>query len=612
MRLTPKKLRLFNALKERRFTTTARILGEAKAKGARVTIINVDGAGAAWWNPTQKEITLNDANPKAKNAKTSLIYQRAKLFHELFHLLFTTNEKLRGKLHAKSRKPDRYLWISNALEDGRIEYHGGKLYEGTTWYIRTILEQLVVSDSNDSGLLIYVRTKLWRNAAEAKFWRKYEAQINEAITASKSDAVWQIAYDIVEDMEAKPDPVCHCPDCGAVMPPKGAMHLLCMASGKMSVCPTCGATQTTTQGEGEGQGGEGEGESESTDGGEDGNEGASEDTDGDTNGEDSDGGEDASESCEDDGESDGESSEDDSGEEATTEGEEGDSGSDASPSEPPSGNQPTDEDFERQIKEMVEDALERIDDEVEEELDELAEELNTYQEEQEYLDASEENAAAELTEVFCSILVESKRQKYAPCEQGGMLDPQRLVATQTGGEYQHEEIEKLSQPHIAILVDESCSMEMIAPQVSAAARVVNGAIQSSGAKSITISFGGTEGIHSCACVPLEGFKCKGWDTPTGRGLRAAHDWLTAEDARRGMVIVLTDGDPTNHRDAMLQFEDLRNDGFYVLNVLLGGAGENAKDSEQREMSHDWVSIQNPSDLVRALEVPLDNFMSGMI
>jgi hypothetical protein len=79
-----------------------------------------------------------------------------------------------------------------------------------------------------------------------------------------------------------------------------------------------------------------------------------------------------------------------------------------------------------------------------------------------------------------------------------------------------------------------------------------------------------------------------------------------------MVIVLTDGDPTNHRDAMLQFEDLRNDGFYVLNVLLGGAGENANDSEQREMSHDWVSIQNPSDLVRVLEAPLDNFMSGVI
>ena len=197
---------IWRSPKERRFTGTARVLGGKLGEKATVEVISQKGGAPAWCSPSGK-IVINDAVPAQRTEKLSLIWERAKLYHEILHLLYTSDDDMRRQLAGQSSDPQKYLWISNALEDGRIEYHGGKLYQGITWYIRVILKELVRENSAASGLLIYVRTKMWRNPKEEAFWKKYEAQIDSAITAGESSVVWLITKDIVEDMEAqKPKP----------------------------------------------------------------------------------------------------------------------------------------------------------------------------------------------------------------------------------------------------------------------------------------------------------------------------------------------------------------------------------------------------------------------
>lgn len=580
------KKALFDTLKARRFTGTARTLGETLAEGVQVQIVNQPNGSAAWWNSTERIIVLNDAMPAAKDDKESLVWQRAKLFHELFHVLFTTKERVRQDYCLKANNRDRYLWVSNALEDGRIEYHGGKLFEGTIWFIRTLLKHLVREKSADSGLLIYVRTKLWRNAAEGKFWAKYQAQIDEAITAPNSSIVWKIAFDIVQDMH-KPQP--KQPQSQPPSPPQPP-------SDDEGEC-----TPSNDQGNDEGESeesdeeGEGMGEGES-------DEKESEEGEEQGNGEPTDTPEDAEEDSE--GEGGGKSS-NEAGDTSTEQ---------QTPPQPPTGKQPFDDDVRQEIKDMIEQALDEVDQEVSDELVELQQEMATFVQEQEYVSNAEANAAEELTEVFASLLVESSHEHFEPTTHG-KLDPRRLLEVYTGGVFCHERNERLAQPHIVLLIDESCSMEYSAEKVSEAARILNGAIQACGAKSVAISFGqehdDTVVIHPV--VPKEGFKCDGYHTPTHAALKAAHQWLTEESARRGMVIVITDGIPTVQRAANRAFEDLQNDGFYVLDVLIG---KHCREpiilpiEKIKRMCHEWVFCENAKDLVRQVDAPLGNFISG--
>lgn len=576
---------LYIALKERRFTTTARVLGEEKAIGAKVRIMP-SGQHAAWWDAGTRTITLNDGMPQPKNAKEALIWERAKLYHELFHVMFTTGEKLRGELYKKSKDGNRYLWVSNVLEDGRIEYHGCKQYEGTQWYIRTLLAQLVREKSPDSGLLIYVRTKLWRNAEEGKFWSKFQHLIDEAITAPTSETAWRNAAVIVDAMFTPKPKVCTCPDCGAPMPDLSHARL----NMAMSVCATCGATSSD---DGGGDGGGDGGNGTPTDDGDDTG------TPSPTNDGDIDDG--ATQSPED-----GDSDTDGGG--AGNSGGDEDKDDTGDPSALPDPNAPTDKDVEKELDDMVEDAKNQIDQEVEDELVQLDNEAESYVQEQEYIDPVEEQSARELTDVFSSLLVESERQKYVLCKIGARLDTRRLIETQTGGDFMQEPIEKLSQPHIVLLVDESSSMRHLEYYVSSAARILNGAIQASGSDSVAISFGGAwANFVPMKIIPKTGFSCNGGSTPTGRGLNAAHQWLNQQNATRGMVIVLTDGHPSWRKDAMLEFNSLAEEGYFVLNVLLGGL---KGDANMLEMCHRFISIKDIAKLVRVIEEPLGEFLSG--
>jgi len=562
-------------LKERRFTTTARVLGELAAADIKVTVTD-KGSHAAWWEPTTRTIVLNDSMPATSREEQILVWERAKLYHELFHVMFTTHDAERAQFTAKANDSGKYLWISNVLEDGRIEYHGCKLYEGTRWYIRTLLKELVRENSAASGLLLYVRTRLWRNAKEEAFWAPYQSLIEEAITADSSLRVWEIAYEITNRMY-KPQPK---------QPPQPPQEP--QGDGQSeSEEPTEGTDTEPVSPEDESEEGE-----EGEDSGETGNESESEE--------------------DEEGEEDGEDEEDGGMDESipSDEPEQTQGGQQSSPSEPPTvDSDEVEEEVREEIENMVEEALNEVEEEVNEELTDLQAELADYEEPQGYADRAEECNAGMLVETFNSVLVESARTRFTPCLRGGMLDSRRYPAVVAGGSCMQRREEKPSQPHIVLCIDESGSMQPIKDKLSAAARVLNGGIAGCGARSAIFGFGDYK-AKAYGVVPTEGFECDGADTPTHEALRAALGWLDGEQARHGLVIVVTDGAPTMYGLAMKAFEAVRQAGYFVLNVQVGAAAKAVGAARLRTMCHQWICIDNVGDLVRALEQPLAAFMAG--
>jgi hypothetical protein len=148
-------------------------------------------------------------------------------------------------------------------------------------------------------------------------------------------------------------------------------------------------------------------------------------------------------------------------------------------------------------------------------------------------------------------------------------------------------------------------------QLSQAARILNGSIQACGAKSICYTFGETSdnAVREYKTIPTEDFY-SGHGTPTYNGLLAAREWLNQEQAKRGMVIVITDGASSAPSLTEKRFQELSNDGYYVLNVLLGGDDDPEFVKAMRSMCHDYVCVADASGLVRGLEEPIGNFISG--
>jgi hypothetical protein len=588
--------KIFNALKERRFSTTVRVLGEEKACHASVKIVSQKGTAPAWWDATNNRITLNDAEPHQRNEKLTLIWERGKLYHELFHLIFTTDMELRQQLSLKSRDTSKFLWISNALEDGRIEWHGDRLYEGCTPYIRTVLQELADEESAMSGLLIYVRTRLWRNRKEQQFWAKYEPLINQCVEAPSSAFVWNAAFSIVEDMvqnqpkQPEPQP--------STLENKDSDEQ--SAGDEQSDQSDQPSNEEPQDDAGQDEQGQDSGESKEEDG------------------EDSDESDESSDESEDSDESDEFDESDENGEDDFPEPPKVEADKDSTQESEDEGKSdlesvPTsmDENVRSEIDDMVDDAMQKVEQEVKDELVELNQELADYEVPQEYASHVEESDATELGELFNSLQVESSRQRYQPCKYGGTLDPDRLIDTRTDGMFMHESVDRPAQPHIVLLIDESCSMEPSRHEVSEAARILCGAIRASGAKSVAVSFGNWSGGKQVAIhpvIPVEGLRCDGNSTPTHLGLRAAAQWLEEQQARRGMVIVVTDGSPDSPTAAGAAFEDLKANGYYVLNVVMGihVSGEDTL----RLMCHEFVRVNTARELLATLEPPLSGFMAG--
>lgn len=226
--------------KQERFQLSARILAEENIK---VLVVNrPDLQVNADFNTSTKILRLNEAYPaKEKNEVTELIYDRAKLFHEIGHALYTDRKsKLRGELAQKSKDPETFLTVSGLLEDGRQERILKSEYKGTGPYLDALTAVSTNAQKMDvlNGIALYVRHGFWRNETEAKFFAPFTEAIDKAVAADHTDVPVQVGYDIVEAISRlgpRPQPP----------PPQ--------------------PTQPDPEGEtGEGDEGDGEGESEKT------------------------------------------------------------------------------------------------------------------------------------------------------------------------------------------------------------------------------------------------------------------------------------------------------------------------------------------------------------
>lgn len=204
--LTTKQEEQLEKAKESRFTLSSRIL---TGKNINVNVINQLGEkNSAFIDMNTLQLTLNEALPKADNPVIGLIYDRGKLYHELGHALYTVKGN-REKLMEKSCNPQRFLDVSNVLEDGRIERLMSENFKGTSSFFDSLLNVLMSEAIQDKGkaspfasLVLYVRKKAWRNSSDAKYWSRFETLINEAVACDNSNRVCQIAFEIVEALNS--------------------------------------------------------------------------------------------------------------------------------------------------------------------------------------------------------------------------------------------------------------------------------------------------------------------------------------------------------------------------------------------------------------------------
>jgi hypothetical protein len=394
----------------------------------------------------------------------------------------------------------------------------------------------IVKEANPSeidGLILYVRTKLWRNAKEAAFWKPYEAQIEEALSAKHADKLCKIAYDIVE----------------AAFPPKP---------------PEPEGKKPEPQEEGEGDKGEGEG-------GQDSQSEEKEPTEAQESEESQSGEEPKGEDESDEGEE-GEEGEEAQGEssESESEGEGSDESSVNAGSQSQSEPDEVEAKAKKAIEQIVNAAMKKVAEETLGDLEAIVEEAESYEPTQEY--ASDEEAAAsdEVAETFSSLRVELDRVRFVEGK-AGKLNMSKLPAALTTQRCFQTVEDSPSLPHVALLLDVSSSMhhEDRIGKLSVAARVLNGALIRCGISHKVITFGGIGELHEHTTINAsKALPCHGC-TPTGQAMEAALDWFDAEQVQNGLVVVVTDGAPTDLPSVVEQKERATANGHYAIGILIG-------------------------------------------
>lgn len=193
--------------KNKRFTLTARLLGEKKTT---VQIIDDKSCMPAIYDTSNDLLYLNEAHPRTTDKVKALIYDRGKLFHELGHCRWTqkecNRETLANQLEAENGENARgqFMAMSNVLEDGRIERLLRLKWEGAGKYLDTLLSDCVgdggpnpVADSPFGSLPLYVRKGVFKNETDAKFWEPYLKDIETARTSVTTRNVCKIAADLI-------------------------------------------------------------------------------------------------------------------------------------------------------------------------------------------------------------------------------------------------------------------------------------------------------------------------------------------------------------------------------------------------------------------------------
>jgi uncharacterized protein YegL len=551
-----------NYAKEKRFTLSASLLAD---KPTQVRVINNEGAPPAAYNPSTKNIMLNEAWPKTDNEVTRLIFNRANLYHEVDHALFTKGDAKRRKLAEQSKDRDTFLAVSNILEDGRIEWLGKQKFPGSGDFLDSVLVEatkLWKADNKIEGLICYSRTTMFRNQTDADYWQPYKAKIDKAIRALTTSAMLDIAFELSE----------------AISPDKP----------KQPEQPQQGDAQNEPQNGDEGEQGEGDSqtqqdksESQNEEQGE-----TSNDSDANDEGDESENGangksDDNDEAEGDEGQGDSESDEDSGsegeGEQSESEDEASDEQSEStSASNSKRGDEkPSDIDGEvwEKIKQIAAQAMSNVKDVAKADLQAILDEAETYEPEQGYASGEESGSADELASIFASLAVESARTRYQS-SRAGLLNSASLASALTDRRCFHKREDTPSVPNVVLLLDTSSSMDNSASALTSAARVLNGALRKAKVNVKVITFGGS-GHDVARCLkefktlPVDAPLLTDGGTPTGEAMRAANDWLETQASTRGLVIVATDGQPNNASMVADEVQRAEQANGYVVGVLIG-------------------------------------------
>jgi hypothetical protein len=552
--------RFITQAKENRFTLSSRILAD---EGISVQVINSLNDAPADYNLATKVLRLNEARPKAKNPVDALVYDRGKLFHELGHALFTIDKAgLRERLANQSKTPQEFLDLSNVLEDGRIERLVCKDWQGAKGYLDALLHNMLADGASDSpinGLVLYVRTGLFRNEGEKKYWQPYMKEIDKALAAASVADVCQIADEI----------------CKKLYKPK----------------------DQNPQGNGEGQGkGKGNNQSDDKNQGEDQGKEENEGT---------------GDSGNDTGKSGEKSEEENETESEASENGGGSSSGDKSQSEGKTDGK-IDSDVQDLIDEIVQQAKDQVKDEAQSDYESIlieAEELSK-NEVQEFANSDEENNADELASMFTSLLVEVNRTKYTPAREG-LLNSLALANALTSRKCFHMREESLGTPYVALCIDCSGSQNSRMNRLSEACRILYGALQKAKIETKIITYG--SGCIELNVIPKNGLHTLG-STATHSAMKIANNWFEEKQAERALMVVLTDGAPdleTSCQDQKRRCETLNG---YVLGVRVGFQMKDAGEcfgGGLQDQFHTYFNLPDVSKLPQAMETPLEQFLTGV-
>ncbi len=478
--------------------------------------------------------------------------------------MHTTSDQ-RGDYAKRSRNPQAFLSVSNVLEDGRIEALLKRDWPGSANYLDALLASMLQQNEIGAcplgGLVLYVRTKLWRNNVDAKFWQGHEGEIAQAIAAPDAIKVYEIAFNLVEALYGDAPKQTEGQQTQAPQDDEGGESSQAPAQEKQDAIEGEQESAASEQ--------ESEGDASDSDEGEEGaSEGLGEGDESSDEGEASENEGETSESGEGEGEGEGEASA--SGEDTSEDTSEaardyGDaSGADASEGQPESVSGET----WQKVKEIVASAMDNVKGETEGDLKAIITDAINAEPSQDFASGPECASASELTAMFESLAVEAARTLPVNTK-AGILNTQALASALTTRKCFYRCDETPEPPAVALLIDVSASMGGRRDEAATqAARVLNGALVGAKIKAKVFTFGGSDELTEYRNVPIEPFICHG-GTPTGCAVKAALDWLEGEGAQRSLVIVATDGAPNDKAQVVAQRKRAGDMGAYLIGVLIG-------------------------------------------
>jgi nitric oxide reductase activation protein len=533
-----------------------RLTGLVRTVGRDKDISLTFGDGVAQGFPAMtkidaKQVFIDANNPREEDMVRALILHKAKLYHELAHLKHTTHESERQRFAARSRNRDAFLAISNILEDGRIERLFVSDFPGTAPYFAYILSYFSPDGQPLNDLVFRVRSDRYAHESTRQYFATVEHLITQALEAANTHEVMVAAEAIVNALpqtEAKPQQDCYSKPQKDATPEQQEQAKQSNSQDDDS--------QDDDEDDGQEQNGKAASDSEESDETGDSKDGS--DVEDESEGESDEMGDASGE----DGDSDGGDDE----QEASHQGKGNASG--AGGEEEEHEDKPVTGEAARQ--QIISELSDYITAELEEELGSVVIEIqNRNKAGQKFLNGTEAQEAAKLTQVFKQLQTQAKRENWKPAYRTGRIDSRRITNVVTGGSFLKRRGQSLDKrPAVVTLIDNSASMSSKIGRATEAARIVNGAILNAKLDSAVITFG--THVKQIGEVPLT-MTASESSTKTATALKEAHKVLKTRPEPRKLVIIITDGCPDFNELCIMPKvrDDLTRDGIYVAAVILG-------------------------------------------